>query len=372
MEKSDTFKSISVLILSPYPHVHGGVSVFAETLKRSLVNCRIHSLYIGNKGGENENIIVKTAHMTVSLLKLVLLVHKHDFDVIHINPSLNYKSLLRDGLFLLALYIMRFRHIVLYFHGWDRSVENRIRQSPWLRRIFAALLNGTQRIMVLAPEFRRSLIDMGVKSERMTYARTLFDGTLFDGVHPPSASQRTILYMSRFDTRKGVHELLSAFIRIAAEFPDVHLVFAGDGTENRRLQARAKASAANDRIRFCGHVRGREKAELLLGCDIFALPTYFPEGLPVALLEAMAAGKPLLTAKAGGIPSRISEPENGIVLDEVTEDAVTDALRRLLGDRSYCEETGRRNRDYAWNNFEGRIVTAEIEGIYHAISGYRS
>jgi glycosyltransferase involved in cell wall biosynthesis len=101
---------------------------------------------------------------------------------------------------------------------------------------------------------------------------------------------------------------------------------------------------------------------------LYALPTYLGEGMPVALLEAMGAGKPLLTAKAGAIQHIIREPENGIVLDSVSVDSVEAALRALLNDPAYCKETGKRNEAYAWQRFEAKHVTAEIEALYRRIA----
>ncbi len=368
MQKNIMFKPISaplsVLLISPYPNVHGGVAAFAETLKKHLINCKIYSLHVGNKGELNENTLIKCIRLATTLLKLVILVRKQDFDVVHLNPSLNTKSLFRDGMILFMLRILRFRRVLVYFHGWDWAIEKCLRQSPWKRRIFVSLLNRTARILVLAPEFRESLMDMGVGSNLISCTCTLFDENMFEGVSPAEPFSRTILYMSRFDAQKGMYELLSAFACIAAEFPDTRLIFAGDGKEKGRLQAHAGGLGLGDRVSFTGYVRDKEKAELLLGCTLFALPTYFAEGMPVALLEAMAAGKPLLTANAGGIMHIIHEPENGIILNVVSEETVAEALRRLLRDPGYCRKTGARNRTYAWKTFAAKIVAKNIEGIY--------
>ena len=119
---------------------------------------------------------------------------------------------------------------------------------------------------------------------------------------------------------------------------------------------------------FPGYVGGTEKFKWLRSCTLYALPTYYPEGMPVALLEAMGAGKPLLTGRAGVIPHIIADPENGVVLDKVTADTVEAALRRMLGDPDYCREAGKRNAAYAWKRFEAASVTAEIEALYREIA----
>ena len=102
-------------------------------------------------------------------------------------------------------------------------------------------------------------------------------------------------------------------------------------------------------------------------------PHYLPgEGMPIARLEAMAMGKPLLTAKAGAIPHIVFDSENGVLLDAVIVDAVEEALRRLLSDAEYCADVGRRNAAYAWERFEASQVTAEIEALYREIASLAS
>ena len=94
--------------------------------------------------------------------------------------------------------------------------------------------------------------------------------------------------------------------------------------------------ASTSAFQFPGYVGGMEKAKLLHGSTVFALPTYSAdEGMPIALLEAMGAGKPLLTAKAGAIQHIVSDPENGVILEEVSADTIEKGLRRLLSDPDY-------------------------------------
>jgi glycosyltransferase involved in cell wall biosynthesis len=237
--------------------------------------------------------------------------------------------------------------------------------------LLAWLLNGTAHVMVLSPEFQKTLEDMGVRSGLMTTTRTMFDS---DGYHLaaeclPDPARPFVLFMSRFERDKGVYELMEAFARIAADYPALTLVMAGDGKEMTALKARAADLACRERIGFPGYVNGLEKWKLLRTCAIFALPTSWGEGMPVSLLEAMSAGKPLLTTKAGGIKYIIADPDNGVVLDAVTVDAVEAALRFLLDNPYYCHGIGQRNAEYAWRCFEASHVTGEIEAVYRAIAG---
>jgi len=399
---------LSLLMLSPDPKVVGGVTTFIKMVMERLVNCKVTFMAVGSLKEQAGNMEMREG--LFPLLKRIVIIpfkvayiasHQH-FDVIHINPSFNPKGLLRDGLTLLALRLTGYRRVLVYFHGWQWDTAQRIHQTPALRHGLAWLLNGTGHIMVLAPEFKQSLEDMGVRPEKVTFARTMFDGDSLKAVlsspppftgeagrgnlsahsepadrFPPPAPpasgrgegrRRSILFMSRFVREKGIFELVEAFARLAAEYPDVDLIMAGDGPDNAALRAAAAKHGLGERIQFPGYVGGAEKFKMLRACTIYALPTYFPEGMPVALLEAMGAGKPVLTAKAGSIAHIIADPDNGIVLGSVTADSVEAALRRMLSDPDYCAQTGKRNAAYAGERFEATKVTAEIEALYRDIA----
>jgi len=368
-----------LLIISPAPEILGGVNNFIATLKKNLQNYTLTSFWVGRIG--KENLFASIYRVVSSSISFANLLLKNKFDIVHINPSLNSKSLLRDGLLLLILRIMGVRQVLVYFHGWQNSVAEKLEQ-PILKQFFVFLLNGTACIMVLSANFKTQLVRLGVKSDKIIVTRTMFDDELFSdslswderseatsdqvGAQPVRrmSANNKILFLSRFEKSKGVYELIAAFEQISSEFPELELIMAGDGIENEQLRMLAKS---NNKIKFVGYIEGKEKTELLLSCKIFVLPTYFPEGMPVAILEAMRAGKPILTSKAGGIAENITA-ENAIMLDKITTDTVVNGLRKLLKNLNLCEKMAENNLAYS-KHFSAKIVSKEIEAAYDKISG---
>lgn len=360
---------LSVLIISPHPQVHGGVSTFIETMKPHLQHCDVTPYWIGSITNEEESTLSTFKRLLLAPWEVVSLVRGQKIDVVHINPSLDPKSTFRDGLILLALRVAGFRRTLVYFHGWQARVEQALRRLPIINSIARWLLGGVGHIMVLSQSFKQGLVALGVEDNLISVTHTMFDGALLANTPEPEPANRPfILFMSRFERTKGVYELLQAFAAIAPQFTELELVYAGDGAERAGLEAMTGQLGLGNRVSFTGYIRGEEKARLLKQCTLFALPTYFPEGLPVALLEAMAAGKPLLTAAAGGIGECIHEPQNGVVLTSVTHETVKQALLKLLGDKANLTRIGEHNRDYAWKHFEAAVVSAEIEAVYQRIA----
>lgn len=363
----DAGARISCLITSPHPRVPGGVSAFVETMKRHFHITEYRSIWVGRVPGEAESWVRALFRVLYVPLQVFGAIRSGKFDVVHLNPSLDEKSMVRDGLILWAALTAGRAKTLVFFHGWRPDTERRIRHNPLARGIFRMLLRRSGGVLVLAPEFRDALIGLNIQGEKIHLATTMFDGADLHAAEPGSLpTRRFILFMSRFEVAKGPMELLEGFADIAASFEDVDLVLAGDGPMRLQLERRAQELGLGARVVFPGYVRGADKARMLLACTVYALPSY-SEGMPVGILEAMGAGKPIIAACVGGIPSIVQDPENGLLIKPRDAAELENALRRLLSDGQLCRDMGRNNAEIAWRKYEAATVTAEIERTYQSI-----
>jgi glycosyltransferase involved in cell wall biosynthesis len=355
----------SVLITARDPRSHGGVANFVSMLIQNFSKMIDYEYFaIGARIGEKRKI-AKILKPIVDNVRIVWKCNRSSFACVHLNPSLNTKALLRDGLFTLSLASIRTKGIILFIHGWDKREEKRIRNNRFLTFIFTRVFGKANMILVLASSFRQSLIDMGFDPSKVHTITTMFDGSIFkQDAGTERHKGRTILFLSRFVAEKGVYELLEAFVDIAASFPDAKLVLAGDGPEREKIIKFIAAQQLSDRIELPGYLRGTAKGQILMESDIFVFPTYYGEGCPVSLLEAMAAGLPVITTPVGGIPDIITNGQNGILLDQVTPQTIATAIKHLFQDESLSSQMGNNNKIQAWNNYEASIVTKKIESFY--------
>ncbi len=97
---------------------------------------------------------------------------------------------------------------------------------------------------------------------------------------------------------------------------------------------------------------------------LFVFPSRYGEGRPIVLLEALAAGLPLLATRAGGISEFVRDGEHGVLLDDPTSSAVERGVLSLLGDPRRLAGIGRGNRDYARRHFDSARFAALLEEIY--------
>jgi glycosyltransferase involved in cell wall biosynthesis len=144
---------------------------------------------------------------------------------------------------------------------------------------------------------------------------------LQDGVERP-----LILVVARLDPQKGHPDLLAA----AAEVPDVQFLLAGDGPDRLALERMAIELGVEDRVRFLGH--RADVADLMAASDVFVLPSLY-EGLPISVLEAMAAGLPVIATRVGGTDEAVVHGDSGLLVDPRAPSELAAAIRRVLDDR---------------------------------------
>lgn len=358
---------MKAMILYPDPRGAGGVVNFIETLRKHFgPACKSEQYQIGRrleKGSRLATLLVPLR----DAFGLSGAIRRVQPDVIHVNPSLNLASVLRDGLFMLTLRALGRRSVFVFWHGWEDTLASRIAGNRFSRWLFQAAFGYAAHTVVLASRFRDRLVAMGFSPAQVSIESTMFDGQQFKGVTRRPHEGITLLFLSRMEPAKGGVELIEAFARLKSKYPDARLVMAGDGPSRKTMESRVAELGLTD-VSFPGYLRGAEKAQALLDADIFAFPTYYGEGCPVSLLEAMAAGLPCITNSVGGIPDIFRDGLNGVLLDGVSVDSVTRALDDLLSDPARRAAIAERNRKEAWERYEAGVVTRRIEAIYRSVA----
>ncbi len=146
-----------------------------------------------------------------------------------------------------------------------------------------------------------------------------------------AAGEVNLLFVGHVERTKGVFELLDAVASLAAAAPGMRLVIAGDGSARAEAERRAAELGIGDRVRFAGWITGREKLDAFAAADVFVLPSHF-EGFPNVVVEAMAAGLPVVTTPVGSVSDVIESGKNGLLVPVGDAAALAGAISRLAGD----------------------------------------
>lgn len=149
-----------------------------------------------------------------------------------------------------------------------------------------------------------------------------------------------ILYLGWLETYKGIFDLIEAINILKTRHSSFKLKICGMGSAKERMIGMIEEKSLTGCIEYAGWITGKEKIEALKNTDIFILPSH-REGMPNALLEAMASRLPVIATKVGGIPELIENNISGILVEEHNPPQLADALLTLLNSQEKRIEIGR-------------------------------
>jgi len=160
---------------------------------------------------------------------------------------------------------------------------------------------------------------------------------------------------------KGHRVLVEALGYLKDEFPGLHAVIVGSGGQHHALLAQADSLGVRDRIHLVGHRDDIEQC--LAGMDCFVFPS-LNEGMGRALIEAMAAGLPVVASRVGGIPAIVQHEENGLLVEAGDGRALSEGLRRILGDPQLADRLGRNASRTIGQEFGVKAMVDAVESVY--------
>jgi phosphatidylinositol alpha-mannosyltransferase len=180
-----------------------------------------------------------------------------------------------------------------------------------------------------------------------------------NGHVPPPDGEQSLLFVGQLVPKKGLHVLLAAFEELLAEFPRLRLRIVGDGplegAARRQLGPRSRPQ-----VEFLGAQHGDQLVELYRTCDVFCAPSVGNESFGITLLEAMAAGKPIVAANIPGYDDVVRDGVEAVMYESRDPRALRDALRSVVRDgakrRALVTAARRRVADYGWPRVASTVL----------------
>ena len=174
-----------------------------------------------------------------------------------------------------------------------------------------------------------------------------------------------ILAIGRHVVQKGFDVLLHAMKQLSTRGPSCDLILAGDGAEHGALQALRARLNLEESVLFTGRVDHHTALSLFAGCKIFVLPSRH-EPFGIVNLEAMAAGKPIVASRVGGVPEIVIDGENGLLVPPEDPDALAATLGRLFNDEAWQLRLGQAGRALA-KRFTWPNIACEYMEVYRTV-----
>lgn len=353
-----------VLITVPCLRNPGGVAAFYQVL-RPVLDSRKEYCEIGKRPHEKTLIDVLFRYVG-DLLRLNRKLRDGKYDLVHINPSLGIKSVVRDG----CTVMLAWRHqvpVLVFFHGWEEDLANRIEGNAVYRSLFCRVYGLAAGFIVLANEFAIRLTKWKIKSPIFQLSTVVADEIFQQQAcrNEYYKSEINVLYLSRIEKEKGIYEAIDAIACLRSKNISVVINIAGDGGELNAVRQYVAANAITG-INFLGYVTGPEKARAFMEADIYFFPTY-GEGMPTSVLEAMAYGLPVITRPVGGLRDFFENGRMGFMTESLDHVELAGLVKLLIDDRALRKKMGEYNTEYARENFSATKVAGKLNDIYSII-----
>lgn len=255
----------------------------------------------------------------------VLLLRRRERPLVHVHLSAHASFWRKSVVCLLAR--LAGRPYLLHVHSGFFPEFYERQSGPLARRLIRGVFAGAATLIALSEQWRSWLLRISAATpiEVLPNAVSLPDLTR---VRRSESDDPTLLFLGDINRSKGVFDLVQACARVSGQFPRLRLVCGGVGSvdELRRL---CEELGIGDRVSCPGWLQADRKYAELAAATAFVLPSH-AEALPMALLEAMSWGLPVVTTPVGGIPQVIEHEVNGLLVGPGDIDGLAAAIARLL------------------------------------------
>lgn len=356
-------KNVKVLMVGNHKSIKGGItSVVTQLLSHDWSGDGVDMRYIPTyKGGSN---IMKIVYFALSYIRIFVSILFCRPDLIHAHMS--YKGSFHRKYYLYKLSVFFNIKYVVHLHG-SQFKDYYYGSSNKQKAKISQLLSGCHRMIVLGEEW-----DKAIKSIEPT-AKTII---IQNAIRIPEEKIQwnedvlKVLFLGVLIARKGVSDLLDAIGVLHKEGHldklnrDIKFIIAGSGEQEDMLKKKADDLGIVNYVEFTGWVTADEKPSYLMDSQFMVLPSY-NEGLPVAILEAISYGLPIISTKVGSIDEAVVQNKNGCLIEPGDiSSLISEVLKYINMDKSEWQNYSQFSREYAIEKFSQDEYFKSILSLY--------
>jgi glycosyltransferase involved in cell wall biosynthesis len=346
-----------------YPDFVGGAEIFTFRLAKELSE-KEHDVHLIAKRGPQFGRSKEQKLVCHAVSKNRVLGFLQNFVTLtKINPDVVVTIMLHSTIQAYLYSKLWRKPLIVRLSGSDINIFYQLGNKK-LKDIFYQKLNLTladshANFVALSEEMQLKLLNMTVNHKKITIIPNFVDECFFNIKR--SESHR-IVYVGTLRYVKGVDVLIRAFKMLNADFPDYHLILVGDGKDRPKIDELIKALNIGFYVQITGQVPYWSVGDQLSKASVFVLPSR-SEGLSNALLQAMAAGLPIVATNVGGSPSLIQDSQIGLLVPPDNPEALYHAIKKLLLQREFAEMLGKNAKEKT-EQYRVRMIVARYEELF--------
>jgi len=346
----------------------GGVATHIRNLKSLLC---FRDAVVLDPGSLNSNSKTDFLLIAKNVIAMRNKINTGNFSHVLVNTSI-YASAFIKLLVILAFIPAQEREIHVFFHGGRFPVFNNIFCKtihlichPFMAKVktFHFLSN------IQLDGFHKLFADY----ETALYANYSTADTIWQKSGVPDANSLKLLFVGRLVKEKGIFELLTAIEQLSSKKKNVRLTIAGDGAELSNLIKLSEKLPPNT-LHFTGYLTGTALEDAYQKADVLLLPSY-REGFPYVVIEAMRAGLPIVSTRAGALETLVQDGITGFKVKPKDVDSIVWAIDKLSGDSALLADMSNNCYRYfeenlsqsAAENFYSRLLN--VKPIEHGVNG---
>lgn len=358
-----------ILMHGPSRRAVSGVSTHLNQLFGSSLGKRYELIHfqIGSQG-RNEGPLGALLRFVVSPFALAAAILRHRPAIVHFNTGLVPKAFWRDCVYLAIARLLGCR-IVYQVHGGELP-QDFFPPGSARSRLLHRVLASADAVVLLASIELEAYGRFG-DFRRLTVIPNAVDVEEFAAAGEPApVDERTLqlVYLGRLTHDKGVLETIEAMKLLVDEGRrDLRFLVAGLGPYEQQLRDRVRELDLSEYVTFLGAVFGEDKIALWRRADLLVFPTYFVEGLPYTVLEALASGTPAITTRMGAIPDVVVDGVQGLLVPTRDPRAVAEAVRRLADDPELRQRMARAAVERARQHYGVERLARDFDALFRAV-----
>ena len=309
-------------------------------------------------GLPTEIIACRSRVDTQSVKQIRSIIYRHGIDVVHTHGC-------KANLYgLLAAAPVRVPLVATCHMAWpDRSMALRAYHA-----VDRLVLRGFRKVVAVSDAIEASLRRSGLSARKLVTIANGIDEAPFR-LDPPRRldlpkDKLIVGVVGRLIPVKGHRYLLQAARELVLDFPNLLFLFVGDGPERQGLCEMVSAFGLEDNVLFAG--KQRDMPAVYASIDLLALPS-LSEGMPMTVIEGMAARRPVVASRVGDIPKLIRDGETGLLVEPGNPQALRHAIAQLLSNPVLRSELAGRGQQWASEEFSARTMAQRYQGVYRAV-----